>query len=127
MRSISLPAVLILLGASPNLFISAGERRDGPAAETRRVPFNLTNTGSIPARDAQIDAIASIEVLTEPTVSVTLVSALPIPLGTIDPNTTASAPLLFHWPSSARHIRIIVQCSAGRGAYRTSTTLTLAR
>jgi hypothetical protein len=127
MPGLCLPAVLILLGASPNLYISAGERRDGPAAETRLVPLNLTNTGTAPAREAQIDAITGIEVLTELPVSVTLVTSLPISLGTIDPSTTASASLLFHWPSTAPHIRIVVQCSSGHGAYRTSTTLTLAR
>jgi hypothetical protein len=127
MRGLCLPAVLILLGASPNLYISAGDRRDGPAAETRRVSLNLTNTGIVPAREAQIDAITGIEVLTELPVSVTLVTSLPISLGTIDSNATASTPLLFHWPSTASHIRIMVQCSAGHGAYRTSTTLTLSR
>ncbi len=81
MRGLCLPAVLIVLGASPNLYISAGDRRDGPAGETRRVALNLTNTGTAPAREAQIDAITGIEVLTELPVSVTLVTSLPISLG----------------------------------------------
>ncbi len=125
---LALPAFLLAWSvAAPNLYISAGERRDGQAAQTRWVALNVTNTGANPARDVRIDAVSPIEVLGASPSSVTLLSTLPAQLRSINPNTTATTWLLFRWPAAAQHIRVVVHCSTANGSYQISTTLTLAR
>jgi hypothetical protein len=122
-----LPLLALASAALPNVYVSAGSRRDGPSSGTRVVPFNLSNTGPVRAEKAQIDSITGITVLSGGPGPVSLLTTLPAAVGTVAPGKTVGIDLLFAWPSNATRIRLVVAYSAGGGTYKGSSTLTLNR
>ena len=121
------PLLALAAAVLPNVYVSAGNRSDGPSPGTRLVPFNLSNTGPVSAEKAQIDSITGIAVLSRGSGTVSLLTVLPVAVGTIAPGKTAGANLLFVWPPEADRVRLVVAYSANGGTYKGSTGLTLSR
>lgn len=119
------PVLTLAAAVLPNVYVSAGNWRDGPSPGTRLVPFNLSNTGPVSAEKAQIDSITGIAVLSGGSGTVSLLTVLPTTVGNVPPGKTVGTDLLFAWPPEATRIRLVVAFSAGGGTYKGSTALTL--
>lgn len=110
---------------APNLYASAGNRKDGGSAGTRVVPIQLSNTGTGPAEEARVDSIRA-KVLSGAG-EVTVITSLPLQFGTIQPSRTAVEDVIFNWPPGATRVRIDVHYSAAGGEYQYDTSLSLLR
>jgi alpha-tubulin suppressor-like RCC1 family protein len=106
----------------PSLTASVGVRTDGPSAGSRNVPLSLLNSGRGAAGNATIASISAITVLGG-SGTVTVLSGTPADIGTIAPANSATATVLFSWPTTATRVRFTVNFTAD-GGYSGSTIIT---
>ncbi|MBI4902150.1 MAG: Ig-like domain repeat protein [Acidobacteria bacterium] len=112
--------------AQPALFATTGQRSDGPQPGQRQVALQIRNAGQSVAVDARIGGITNVQVMDGSGV-VSVLSPMPVLVGTIAPGSSATQPLLFDWPAAAARVRFTVQFTANGGAYSGSTMLTVFR
>jgi hypothetical protein len=108
---------------TPALAASVGVRTVSGA--TVSTPLTLTNTGLGAATNATITSITAITDVAG-SGGVTVISAVPTDLGTINPTSSASATVTFSWPSTATRVSFTVNYTAD-GGYSGSTTITTLR
>jgi hypothetical protein len=106
----------------PSMTASVGVRTDGPSAGSRNVPLSLLNSGRGAAGNATITSISAITVLGG-SGTVTVLSGTPADIGTIAPANSATATVLFSWPTTATRVRFTVNFTAD-GGYSGSTIIT---
>ncbi|WP_031497571.1 InlB B-repeat-containing protein [Bryobacter aggregatus] len=104
---------------------TGGARIDGPNANQRVVPIQLSNTGSGVALHPRITGITGITTVTG-TGTVTLLSLTPVLFDDLIPGALGIQPLLFDWPATAQRVRITVNYSSDNGVPG-ATTLTIIR
>jgi hypothetical protein len=105
---------------APNLAATVGART--VAGSNLLVSLTLTNTGLGAATNATITSITSISDVAG-SGSVTVASGTPTDLGTIDPNSSATATVTFTWPLTAARVSFTVNFIAD-GGYTGSTRIT---
>jgi phospholipase C len=119
--SATVTANFAAVGTTPVLVPSVGSRT--PSASQLTLDMRLTdNMGAGPANDAQITSITSIQTVGG-SGTVSVVSAVPVNVGTLTSGQTSSADVTFSWPTSATEVQFTVNFSANKGAYTGSSNL----
>jgi uncharacterized protein (TIGR03437 family) len=116
--------------AVPQLIVSIGSSGNGVFAGARNLNINLTNSGTVPAYNAQITAIDSITTISG-SGSATLASVLPGPTPgvTLSPSGSVTVPVVLNWPSSVLQLSITFRMTAtdstGTVSYPTKQTIAI--
>ena len=119
-----LQVVANFVAQQPTLNASVLSRVDAAAGQ-RQVTFHIANGGAGTAANATISAAA--EVVSGGSGTVTLVTVLPVQLGTLAPGASVNTDLVFTWPVAAQRVMITLYYAANSGAYSGSTVLNVIR